>query len=167
MKTTMTPLFSLAAAALLPRGYNAFVVVPASGASMRPRAAATSATQLRVSAPSADEVQQRQDARAALLDSGGVDKLMSMLNKLRGTDEDVDAGGAASAPVAAAVAAPPAKKVTCRLIGLGLDFASEIRQLRRPRFRDDPCASCTAVTHVPISIVDTILGCRGRGGGTS
>ncbi len=105
MKTTMTPLFSLATAALLPRGYDAFVVVqPAT--SMRPRAAA-SATQLQVNAPSVDEIQQREDARAALLDSGGVDKLMNMLNKLRGTgDVEMEA---AAAPAAAAVAAPPAK----------------------------------------------------------
>lgn len=102
MKTTMTPLFSLLAAALLPWGYDAFVVVPPAAA-VSTRGAAR-ASELQAKAPSVDEIQQREDARAALLDSGGVDKLMSMLTKLRGSDTDI---GEEPAPAPA----PPAPKV--------------------------------------------------------
>eukprot|EP00752_Nemacystus_decipiens_P007552 g6747.t2 len=114
----MTPLFSLVAAALLPWGYDAFVVVPPTAAVS---ARGGRVSELQAKAPSVDEVQQRQDARAALLDSGGVEKLMSMLNKLRGSDTEVGVEPAApapappapkqAAPVEAVAAAPPAEAV--------------------------------------------------------
>lgn len=99
----MTPLFSLVAAALLPWGYDAFVVVPpAAGVSAR----GGRVSELQAKAPSVDEIQQREDARAALLDSGGVDKLMSMLTKLRGSDTDI---GSEPAPAPAPAPAPSPK----------------------------------------------------------
>lgn len=104
MKTTMTPLFSLVAAAFLPWGYDAFVVVPPA---TTVGARGGSVSELQAKAPTVDEIQQRKDARAALLDSGGVDKLMSMLTKLRGSDTDVGAGSAAPAP------APKVRGLTC------------------------------------------------------
>lgn len=102
----MTPLFSLAAAALLAWGCDAFVVVPPAAAV---GARGGRVSELQAKAPTVDEIQQREDARAALLDSGGVDKLMSMLTKLRGSDTDVVAE---PAPAPAPAPAPPAK-VSC------------------------------------------------------
>lgn len=107
MKTTMSPLFSLVAAALLPWGYEAFVVVPPATTVSRGR----SVSELQANVPTVDEIQQRKDARAALLDSGGVDKLMSMLTKMRGSDTEVGAG-----PAPAPAPAPPAPAAKVRLL---------------------------------------------------
>lgn len=112
----MTKLFSLAAAALLALGGDAFVVLPPAGKSIRARGGnldTTTCTPLQAAAPSADTIQERQDARAALLDSGGVDKLMGMVEKLRkasgGEIGEYEGGAAASAAVAAPPAAAPKK----------------------------------------------------------
>lgn len=106
----MTPLFSLAVAALLPWGYDAFVVLPSATSTIKARGGnpETTCKPLHATALSVDEtIQQRKDARAALLDSGGVDKLMNMLGKLR-KDSGFEFGDYEGAGAAAAVAAPPA-----------------------------------------------------------
>lgn len=106
----MTPLFSLVAATLLPWGYDAFVVVPppAAVAARRGRV-----SELQAKAPTVDEIQQREDARAALLDSGGVDKLMDMLTKLRESDTDI---GAEPAPAPAPAPAPKVRVLSFDLL---------------------------------------------------
>lgn len=103
----MTPLFSLAAAALLPWGHNAFVVVPAA-TSLGGRGGNVARPESRIRAnPTAEALQQREDARAALLESGGVDELLRKIAIMRGEESEE---GAAAAPAAAA-APPAAKKV--------------------------------------------------------
>lgn len=122
----VTPLFSLAAATLLALGGDAFVVLPpASQSGSRGGSLDTSTCKpLQAAAPSADTIQERKDARAALLDSGGLDKLMGMLEKLRkdsGAESGEYEGGddAAPGPVAAApAAAAPARKVFIRVCEL-------------------------------------------------
>lgn len=104
MRTTMTPLFFLAATALLPYGCDAFVVLPAATSA---RARGGNLSKNMANAPiTAETVQEREDARAALAESGGVDELMKMLSELR-NDGSEGEEEAPAAPAATAVAAPP------------------------------------------------------------
>lgn len=101
----MTPLFFLAATALLPYGYDAFVVLPTASLA---RARGGNFSKNMANAPTAESIQERENARAALLESGGVDELMKMLTELRdGSEGEEDSSAPAAASASAAVATPP------------------------------------------------------------